>query len=60
MTDPNGCPICGSAEFPHSHSLGTILNSLYYCRNGQEHQHVQRRRWLWKRLWCTKCGEWQR
>lgn len=57
---PNGCPLCGSTEYPHSHNLGIVLNSRYYCADGQEHQHVTKRRLLRKWQWCNKCGEWQR
>lgn len=48
-----GCPLCDQPP-PHSHNLGTILNSLYYCADGSRHEWRPRR---WRKPVCTRCGE---
>lgn len=52
-----GCPLCNEPP-PHEHRLPTILNSLYYCADGSEHEWGPARRWGRPR--CTRCGEKQR
>lgn len=54
-----GCPICGSIE-PHVHDLGTVLNSRYFCADGERHQLGERKRRLLTRRpfrRCERCGE---
>lgn len=55
-TGKYGCILCDQPP-PHSHQLQVILNSRYYCPDGEEHAWVTRRFWLWFRRasQCARC-----
>lgn len=54
-----GCPACGSTE-PHAHHLAAVLNSRYFCPDGEEHNWIPLRYWIfWRRNRCVRCDEWE-
>ena len=55
MVGRYGCVLCDEKP-PHSHDLGVILNSLYFCPDGERHI-FRPRRWRQRRRRCQRCGE---
>lgn len=50
----HGCILCDQPP-PHSHDFGVILNTLYYCADGQRHHWGTPSRWF-RVVRCGRCG----
>ena len=48
------CQFCGRMEYPHECGSFTVLNSLHYCPDGEEHVPRDRR---FRKPVCDRCDE---